>query len=93
MQQLRWTDFAGGEGRIYQVDIDAGGIALTLETAVELPPSGRSAGSFRLEFRGPCDPILPQAIYHFRREAEFADIFIVPVGQDARGTLYEALFC
>ena len=57
------------------------------------PGSSRSAGSFRLEFRGPCDPILPQAIYHFRREAEFADIFIVPVGQDARGTLYEALFC
>ena len=92
MQQLRWTDFAGGEGRIYQVDIDAGGIALTLETAVELPPSGRSAGSFRLEFRGPCDPILPQAIYRFRSGDETREIFVVPIGREEKGTLYEAIF-
>jgi hypothetical protein len=92
MQQLRWTDFDGQEGTVYQVETEGGLFALTLETAAELPPSVRAEGSFRLEFRGPGDPVLPQAIYRFRREDESADIFIVPVGRDATGTLYEALF-
>jgi hypothetical protein len=92
MQELRWTDFEGREGTVYQVETEAGEFALTLETAAELPPSGRAEGSFRLEFRGPVNPILPQAIYRFRRGDEFGDIFIVPVGRDATGTLYEALF-
>jgi len=93
MLQLRWSDFAGAEGTVYQIRVDDAELDLTLETAEELPPSGRSEGSFRLEFRGPSDPILPQAIYRFRRGDESADIFIVPVGRDARGTLYEAVFC
>jgi len=92
MQQLRWSDFAGSEGAVYQVDVDGGELALKLEAAVELPPSGRAEGSFRLEFRGPAEPIIPQAIYRFRRGGESAEIFIVPVGQDASGTLYEAVF-
>jgi hypothetical protein len=92
MQQLSWSDFEGAEGTAYQVDTVAGPLALTLETAVELAQSGRAAGSFRLEFRGPVDPVLPQAIYRFQRDAESADIFIVPVGREAKGTLYEAIF-
>jgi hypothetical protein len=92
MEQLRWSDFAGGEGTVYHIDVDGNQLPLTLETAAELPPSGRAEGSFRLEFRGPGEPILPQAIYRFRRDHESADIFIVPVGRDARGTLYEAVF-
>jgi hypothetical protein len=93
MQELRWTDFDGQEGMVYQVETEGGAFALALEAAVELPPSGRAEGSFRLEFRGPVDPILPQAIYRFRRDDEFGDIYIVPVGRDATGTLYEAVFC
>ncbi len=48
--------------------------------------------SFRLEFRGPIRPILPQAIYPIRREDETFDIFIVPIAQDAEGTRCEAIF-
>lgn len=92
MQQLSWADFDGSEGTVYQVDIGNGELALTLETAVEIPSAGRAEGSFRLEFRGPPDPLLPQAIYRFRHEDDSAEIFIVPVERNAKGALYEAIF-
>ena len=93
MRALAWEDFAGTEGATYQVDGDGQpGVEMTLETAAELPSAGRAAGSFRLEFRGPFEPILPQAIYRFRSGGDCKDIFIVPIGRDDRGTLYEALF-
>ncbi len=67
---------------------------LTLEQATQIASAGRAGGSFRLDFVGPCDPVLPQAIYPFRRgeEQEPAEIFIVPVGRDDRGTRHEAIF-
>jgi hypothetical protein len=92
MQDLAWAEFSGTEGSVFRVDIDGGELELTLERASELPPSGRPQGSFRLEFRGPSDPLLPQAIYRFHRGDESAEIFIVPVERDARGALYEAIF-
>ena len=52
----------------------------------------REAGAFRLEWRGPVDPIFVQAVYRFRRDGQEFDMFIVPVGRDERGTLYEAIF-
>jgi hypothetical protein len=44
MQELRWTDFDGQEGMVYQVETEGGAFALALEAAVELPPSGRAEG-------------------------------------------------
>jgi hypothetical protein len=52
----------------------------------------REGGAFRLEWRGPAEPVLDQAIYRFRRGEQSFDMFIVPVGRDAQGTLYEAIF-
>lgn len=47
---------------------------------------------FTLIFRG-SETILPQQIYTMRHAtAGNVDIFIVPVGRDARGTQYEAVF-
>jgi hypothetical protein len=49
--------------------------------------------SFALYFLGPREPILPQRMYHFRSaDIELAGLFIVPVGSDAEGTEYEAVF-
>lgn len=48
---------------------------------------------FTLLFRGPSDPILPQRIYRLEHESlEPLEIFIVPLGVDAEGTRYEAIF-
>ncbi|MHB0969739.1 MAG: DUF6916 family protein [Thermoanaerobaculia bacterium] len=47
---------------------------------------------FTLLFRG-SETILPQQVYTMRHTtAGNVDIFIVPVGRDARGTQYEAIF-
>lgn len=46
-----------------------------------------------LLFRGPAQPLLPQKIYVFEHSRIGAfQLFIVPIGQDAEGTLYEAVF-
>jgi hypothetical protein len=49
--------------------------------------------SFSLLFEGPVQPLLPQGIYRFDHPGigDF-EIFIVPVGQTAGGTRYEAVF-
>lgn len=48
---------------------------------------------FSLIFRGPMEPQLPQQIYALRHETlSDLQLFLVPVGPDARGLLYEAVF-
>ena len=85
-------DFAGRVGETFSIDSGEAGLALTLETAQPLPDGVRAAGSFRLVFRGPAEPALPQAIYPFAYDGEVFDIFIVPIARDADGMLYEAIF-
>ena len=93
MRRLTWDEFANAEGAIYEVELDGGTrVGMTLDKAAELPSGGREGGSFRLEFRGPFEPVLPQGIYGFHRSDERRDIFIVPIGREEEGTRYEAVF-
>jgi hypothetical protein len=90
--ELSLADFEGCVGEPYEIVFADGTLPIVLEKAQGLPRSMREAGAFRLEWRGPAEPILVQAIYRFRRGEQLFDMFIVPVGRDARGTLYEAIF-
>ncbi|HEX8063402.1 MAG TPA: hypothetical protein VF535_09310 [Allosphingosinicella sp.] len=90
--ELSLADFEGSVGETYEIVFSDGTLPVVLEKAQALPRSGREAGAFRLEWRGPGDPILIQAIYRFRRDGRDFDMFVVPVGRDASGTLYEAIF-
>lgn len=92
MRELSLVDFSGAVGSTYLVQAEDCQLNFTLEMAVELDPSVRAAGSFRLEFRGPAEPVLEQATHRFHQGDEVFDIFIVPVARDANGTLYEAIF-
>jgi hypothetical protein len=67
-------------------------IELKLDRAEEIASAGRSGGSFRLEFLGPSDPLLPQASYPVRVGDDMIDIFMVPIGADRTGARYEAIF-
>jgi len=60
--------------------------------AFVLPETVRSE-SFALTFRGPVQPALPQDTYEFDHPAlgRFA-LLIVPIGIDAEGRYYEAVF-
>jgi hypothetical protein len=90
--ELTLADFEGFVGQPYEIVFADGTLPVVLEKAQELPRSIRDEGAFRLEWRGPSEPILAQAIYRFRRGDETFDMFIVPVGRDGTGTLYEAIF-
>jgi hypothetical protein len=48
---------------------------------------------FALHFRGDRNQVLPQRIYPIKHDniGEF-DLFLVPIGRDATGTFYEAVF-
>lgn len=92
MRNLTLDDFSEKAGTSYALLIDGGAVPMTLAQAQALTDSGRNGGSFRLEFVGPRDPILPQAIYPFREGEETVEIFIVPISRDETGTHYEAIF-
>jgi hypothetical protein len=88
---MRLSDFPAGT--VYDVPAGDAVYPLTLDKAEALPDSGREGGSFRLEFLGPADPILPQATYRFALgDDEGQEVFIVPVSRDADGVRYEAVF-
>jgi hypothetical protein len=92
MRELTIADFAPRQGK--PIKMAAGGqvLQLVLAQIQALPPSGRRGGAFRLEFHGPPQPILPQAVYRFDLGGEGSDIFIVPIGQTPQAVRYEAIF-
>jgi len=92
MKALALSDFAGSEGTAYEVAVEGESVELVLESATDLPSSPRPEGGFRLSFRGPAEPILPQGIYPFRAAGLDCEIFVVPIASDAGGTIYEAIF-
>jgi len=92
MRELTWDEFANAAGTVYEVAAGEERLELTLERAEDIPVADRAGNAFRLEFLGPVDPLLPQAIYPFRRGDDAFDMFIVPIGRDAAGTRYEAIF-
>jgi hypothetical protein len=48
---------------------------------------------FSIVFRGPADPVFPQRIYRVEHAAlDAMDVFLVPIGPDAVGMRYEAVF-
>ena len=72
----------------------AGGVAAELSLAGlrRIEGSPRAGGGFALTFRGPPGAALPQAIYRLAGGGLEVDIFIVPVGKDGSGFVYEAIF-
>jgi hypothetical protein len=74
-------------------------ITAELIEARPLGAAGRAAGTpprrvpFSLSFRTPRTPLLPQRIYEVvHDELGSYEIFLVPIGPDAEGMVYEAIF-
>ena len=78
----------GGEGaREVELELDE------VKPFPELTHSRGDVERFSVYFYGPGDFFLPQMTYTLEHERLGpADIFIVPVAQDARGFRYEAVF-
>ena len=85
-------DFRDSLGETFDVDADGGKIEMVLDDFQDLPPGVREQGCFRLRFRGPAEPLVPQGLYRFERGGSGYDIFIVPIAQNQEGSTYEAIF-
>lgn len=86
-------DFEPRIGDAFAVGAAGASVELVLHSALGLGewPGGRQP--FSLTFRGPTEPLLPQATYPVEHaELGAFALFVVPIGQDAGGTLYEAVF-
>jgi hypothetical protein len=67
-------------------------IELELVSAVDSGSTDKQE-MFAVSFRGPGNLILPQAIYALAHPAfEGLSLFLVPIGRDAAGVNYEAIF-
>ena len=98
LQDFTLETFAGCVGDRFAISFDEGELRLELVsatalggTATEVPPGHRVP--FSLEFLGPAEPVLAQAIYGFEHAAlGVFELFIVPIGRDESGVRYEAVF-
>ena len=92
MADLTLDDFSAAVGETFEMEAGGRSWPVELIEASPLPPSNRPGGSFRLEFRGPYEPLFEQGIFTFRRDGAAHDIFVCPIGRNEAGTRYEAVF-
>lgn len=74
---------------------DGSTLELILDEVAELStgPGEASAASFSVTFRGPSEPMLSQGTYGLsHRKTEPQPVFLVPIANNADGTVYEAVF-
>jgi hypothetical protein len=92
--------FADCQGQTFRIHYGAAApldAVLVSATAYPARPGGRGQPArrepFSVIFRGPLTPVLPQRIYRIEHDTIGTfDLFIVPVGSDAGGMQYEAVF-
>jgi hypothetical protein len=66
---------------------------VSVDVRSRFDPSAGTRRPFALLFRGPKEPILTQRIYALSNPSlPGLEIFLVPVGPDDAGMLYEAVF-
>ncbi|HEY3350730.1 MAG TPA: hypothetical protein VGM13_13220 [Thermoanaerobaculia bacterium] len=93
---LTFSDFSGRVGEGFRVSVADEAIVLTLADVTSLARAnhpGPRRAPFSLIFRGPFRPQLVQRIWPLEHAAlGTLDIFLVPIGPDAEGMQYEAVF-
>ena len=98
LDQLTVATFAEQLGKTFRLEReDRPPLDLVLAEARNLSarssPLAARREPFSLLFRGPAAPILPQRIYALENETlGRLEIFLVPIGADADGVQYEAVF-
>jgi len=96
MRHLDISVFSQCLNQAFQVDIGSCEVNMTLvdikkHKVMQFP--GISRDPFSLIFRSENQVILPQKIYEMSNDVVGkVGIFIVPVGRDVSGVIYEALF-
>jgi hypothetical protein len=100
IENLTLELFSPRLGEVFEIILDDGAVVpVTLCEATALPTfdyPGRNPNrrTFQIQFRHPLGPgFLPQRIYPLRNAVlGMIEIFLVPIGPDAEGFRYQALF-
>ena len=103
MSRIEWLthdDFAGRVGDRFALSVpDGSSLAVELVEVTEsaelggVGPDGQVRHQFSLVFRGPPEPAMAQSIYQLDHEdLGELELFLVPIGPDADGMRYEAIF-
>jgi len=96
MQLLSRETFAGRAGETFDLAMGDGALTLTLTEVTPLPARpfpGMMRAPFSLIFRSTNPVVLPQKIYRLNNPAMGAlDVFLVPIGRDVKGAVYQAVF-
>ena len=93
LEELGPGDFQPRVGHRFTVVQNEGDLGLELVNVQTLPAHSRRQEPFKLLFRGPRQPVLPQRIYTLAH-ADLGQlvIFLVPVQGGPAGIDYEAVF-
>lgn len=96
MQPAMIHHFASCVGSGFEIELGASAMTLTLSEARPLPERnqpGLRRQPFSLMFRSTSQVLLPQKLYSLRNATlGRLEIFLVPVGRDRQGILYQAIF-
>jgi Domain of unknown function (DUF6916) len=92
-QQPSYQTFAENLNQVFQLRAEADKLVeVKLVEVSELKKTSQQE-RFSIVFKGPNDTLLPQSAYQMTHErAGTFSIFLVPVGMEADGFLYEAVF-
>ncbi|WP_037545938.1 DUF6916 family protein [Stappia stellulata] len=87
------ADFEACRDKPIRLTLDGESMPLTIAEIAPVGGPERDGGAFSVVFRGPVEPVVEQAIHQIEIEGtgETA-LFIVPLGPDGEGMLYEAVF-
>jgi hypothetical protein len=93
LEDLTIDSFSGLVGERFQLEDGGSPCEFMLTECTRLGGASLGRIPFSLLFRGPVDPVLPQRVYRMRH-AEFGtlELFLVPIGREPDGTIYEAVF-
>jgi len=96
MLVLSYEFFAGHLRQTFFLSLGESSVELTLVEARRRPPrvvAGLRAEPFTLYFKSSSQLVLPQKMYSFKvHGSDRFDMFIVPVGRERDGIVYEAVF-
>jgi uncharacterized protein DUF6916 len=96
MQALSFEAFAGQLLQTFSLAIGESSVDLTLMEAKRQPDrtiAGLRSEPFTLYFKSRSQDVLPQQMYDFTNASlGTLSIFIVPVGREPDGVIYEAVF-
>ena len=93
LDSLTAADFAPHVHERFRLQAGAAGELAAELVEVAGGDGGERGRPFILVFLGPRDPVLPQRIYGIGHpELGALQVFLVPIGRDAAGVRYEAVF-